>query len=212
MNIQPEDLRKSGFVLLDELRHDELIPFVRKYLRKRTAVALFYTLFNVGILAFIGVWLFLNLGVNGFNWRDGLRFLSYGVALAFLFVPLHEYIHVLAYKSQGATHTSYDVYWKKFVFLAVADRFVADRKEFSVVALAPFVLISGMLILLFPWVGQSWSFTILGALLTHTAFSSGDFGLLSYFRYHRDKQVVTYDDRTNRISYFFAKAPEPPEC
>jgi hypothetical protein len=34
---------------------------------------------------------------------------------------------------------------------------------------------------------------------------SGDFGLLSYFDVHRDKEMVTYDDKAAGRSYFYAK-------
>lgn len=37
---------------------------------------------------------------------------------------------------------------------------------------------------------------------------SGDFGLLSYFEYHKNKHVVTYDDVENQISYFYGKIEE----
>jgi len=33
----------------------------------------------------------------------------------------------------------------------------------------------------------------------------GDFELLSYFEFHKNKQVVTYDNKDNGISYFYRK-------
>jgi hypothetical protein len=112
---------------------------------------------------------------------------------------------VLAYKSQGALHTSYDANLKKFYFLAVADKFVANKREFRIVALAPIVVISAVLLILTFFTGPLWTLTVLGALLVHTAFCSGDFGLLSYFDFHKDKDIVTYDDRKERVSYFYGK-------
>lgn len=47
--------------------------------------------------------------------------------------------------------------------------------------------------------------TLTGALLAHTAMCSGDFALLSYFDCQVDKQVVTYDDREKKISYFYGR-------
>jgi hypothetical protein len=116
---------------------------------------------------------------------------------------LHEYIHALAYRWQGAPEVSYDVQWRKFIFMAVADQFVASRRAFQVVALAPFVVISTLLLgglAVTPWPG-----VVLGALLMHTACCSGDFGLLSYFDAHPEQEVVTYDDRAGKVSYFFAR-------
>ena len=129
-------------------------------------------------------------------------------AIAFLLVPLHEYIHVLAYKSQGATNTSYDANLKKFYFMALADKFVANKKEFEVVALAPFTSITTILIIFLFVVSHTWALTIVGILLTHTAMCSGDFGLLSYFEFHKDKKVVTFDDVENKVSYFYGQTSE----
>ena len=140
---------------------------------------------------------------------EGLVNLSYGLAIAFLLLPIHEFIHVLAYRSQGAVHTSYNANLKKFYFLAVADQFVASKKEFQIVALAPFVVITSVGFVLLFFTTPLWSMTVLGALLTHTAFCSGDFGLLSYFDFHKDKEIVTYDDKESRVSYFYGLKKEP---
>lgn len=204
MKLNPSDLENNGFKLQDELGHKELIPFVRSYMKKRTFYTVFYTICNL-IVAVGIVLLFVIHRNTQIEFGDGIAYLSYGFAIAFLLIPLHEFIHVLAYKSQGAKDTSYDTNLKKFYFMAMADKFVANRKEFTIVALAPFAVISLVLILLLFLVDSYWMYTILGILLTHTAFCSGDFGLLSYFEFHKDKEVVTYDDKENRVSYFYAK-------
>jgi hypothetical protein len=206
MKIRPEELADNGYVLLDNLGHKELIPFVRTYLKKRTPISLFYTFCNVIIVGIIVFWFWKSYGTDSFNLGNAFTHFSYGLAIAFGLIPVHEYIHVLAYKSQGANRTSYDANLKKFYFMAIADKFVANKKEFQIVALAPFVIISTTLILLLFISGQLWTFTILGILLTHTAFSSGDFGILSYFDYHKNKDIVTFDDKENSISYFYGKA------
>ncbi len=205
MKIRPEELIENGYVLLESLGHKELIPFVRTYLNKRTTISVFYTVINVIIAAIVIFWFWKSYGIETFNLGDGFTHFSYGLVIAFLLIPLHEYIHVLAYKSQGAFNTSYDANLKKFYFMALADKFVANKKEFRIVALAPFVTISTTLIVLLFFTSQLWTFTIFGVLLTHTAFSSGDFGMLSFFDFHKDKDVVTYDDTENSISYFYGK-------
>ncbi|MCF0054801.1 DUF3267 domain-containing protein [Dyadobacter sp. CY356] len=206
MNLDPEQLNRGDFILLDTLGHMDIVPFIRKYIKKRTRASLFYMSINLLFLACAGWYLGKNVGNGGFSLDDGVTHLSYGLALAFTLIPLHEYIHVLAYKSQGAQHTSYDSNLKKFYFMAIADKFVANRKEFQIVALAPFVVISlGLLILMF-FTGKLWTLTIMGMLVVHTACCSGDFGLLSYFDFRRDKELLTYDDKEKGISYFYTKA------
>ena len=203
MNLQPEELEKNGYVLLDSLGHKDLTPFIRTHLGKRTWYAVLYYLSNLLIFGYV-VYLFVK-GYNAPDYNLGDRFnhFSYGLGIAFLLLPLHEYIHVIAYRSQGAANTSYAANLKKLYFMALADKFVANRKEFEVVALAPFVVISILLLLFLYFATPDWRLTIAGTLLTHTAMCSGDFGLLSYFEWHKTKQVVTFDDVENRISYFY---------
>lgn len=208
MIVRPDELTEKGFVLLDKLEHKELIPFIKIYIKKRTKYSIVYNLSNFLIFGLVGYLFMIGFKQPDFDFGNRLTHFSFGLAIAFLLVPLHEYIHVLAYKSQGATNTSYDVNLKKFYFMALADKFVANKKEFEIVALAPFVIITSILTILFFIVNPNWNLTIFGILLMHTAMCSGDFGLLSYFEFNNDKQVVTYDDIENKISYFYGLTSE----
>lgn len=205
MDLKPEDLESMGYVRMERLEHMELIPFVRLYMSKWLRSAIIYTICNVIVFGAAGYYLIHYYKEGVFTMEDGLTHLFYGFAIAFLLVPVHEFIHVLAYKSQGALHTSYDANLKKFYFLAVADKFVANKKEFLIVALAPIVVISTIFVVLLFFTSPLWTVTVLGALLVHTALCSGDFGMLSYFDFHKDKDVVTYDDRANKVSFFYGK-------
>ena len=209
MNLKPDALESNGYILLDKLEHMELVPFVRTYINKRTRFSNLYMLSNLLIFGSVGYLLVSHFKIGTFTMSEGLVNLSYGLAIAFTLLPIHEFIHVLAYRSQGAVHTSYDANLKKFYFLAVADQFVASKKEFQIVALAPFVVITSVGFVLLFFTTPLWSMTVLGALLTHTAFCSGDFGLLSYFDFHKDKEIVTYDDKESRVSYFYGLKKEP---
>lgn len=208
MKIKPEELTENNYVLLDKLEHNELVPFVHTYIKKRTKYSVTYNIINLTILGLAGFFF-----VNGFKSPDynfAYRFLHfcYGLAIAFTLLPLHEYIHVLAYKSQGATNTSYDANLKKLYFMALADKFVANKKEFEVVALAPFLVITISSIILLFIVNTNWTLTIIATMLAHTAMCSGDFGLLSYFEFNKSKQAVTYDDVENKVSYFYGRINE----
>lgn len=208
MNLNPDSLEPEGYVLLDKLDHLQLIPFVRMYINKRTRFAMLYMLANLLAFGSAGFFLLRYYRAGEYSLGEGLTYFSFGIASVFALLPLHEFIHVLAYKAQGAKKTSYDANLKKFYFLAVADRFVANRREFQIVALSPFVIISSIGLLLLNFTSPHWTMTVLGALLIHTSFCSGDFGLLSYFDFHKDMEVVTYDDKDNRVSYFYGLKKE----
>ena len=203
MRIRPEELVEKGYVQLDALEHKELVPFIRTYINKRTKYSAIYYLGNIIFFGLAGYYFVEGYNLPGYSIGDRFTKFSYGLAIAFALLPLHEYIHVLAYKSQGAKNTSYDANLKKFYFMALADNFVANKKEFEIVALSPFVIITITLISILFFVNSGWILTVVGVLLAHTSMCSGDFGLLSYFEFHKEKRVVTYDDIEKRISYFF---------
>lgn len=205
MKIHPSELENHGYTLQDRLEHHELIPFVQTWLKKSTFYSRLFIAFNVLALALLGMAFGFNAGRGSISIGEGLNHFSYGMGIAFLLIPIHEYIHVVAYRSQGAANTSYDVNWKKLYFMAVADQFVAGRREFQIVALAPFAIISTVLFIAFFLVSPVWQFAVLGTFFTHTACCGGDFSLLSYFQYHSDREVVTYDDAASKVSYFFVK-------
>lgn len=206
MKLSPHELTQKQFILLDKLDHRELVPFIRLYINKRTKYAVFYYFINILFIILAAYFFMAEKHLPGYLFMDRLSHFSYGIALSFALLPLHEYIHVLAYKSQGAVNTSYSANLKKFYFMALADKFVANKKEFTVVALAPFVSISLIFTLLLFAVPAQWMLTVTATLLMHTAMCSGDFGLLSYFEFHKDKEVVTYDDIENKVSYFYGRA------
>ena len=187
------------------LEHKELPVFLRKYLNKKTTISIVYYGLNIFFLL-VAIFLFvINFQQGMLTNYDWAYHYFIGFSIAFLLVPLHEYIHVLAYKSQGAKNTSYGSNIKKFYFMALADKFVANKNEFRIVALAPFISITILLLLLLTISSYNWSLTILGILLCHTAMSSGDYALLCFFEFHSDKEVVTYDNVEEKASYFYGR-------
>lgn len=205
MKIQPADLTKLNYVLLDRLEHNELAPFIRTYLRKRTRHSVLYCFSNALAFSLAGYLFFRGYFAEHYDAANRFTYFSYGLAIAFLLVPLHEYIHLVAYRRLGAMNTSYGVNLKRFYFMALADQFVANREEFQMVALAPFVVITSALVILLGLVGPETQLTVAGTMLTHTAMCSGDFGLLSYFDFHKNKEVITYDDIQGKVSFFYGK-------
>lgn len=208
MQLTPAEIKSKGYMELERLEHMELVPFVKKYIRHVTWNSRFY--FGLNILLFtIIIYRFADGILNqGQDFSDLFLYFSYGLTLSFLLIPIHEWIHMLAYRLQGAETSSMDVNWKKFYFMAVADQFVASAREFKIVALAPFTIITASLTVAFFLVPSTWAMTLLSCLFAHTAMCSGDFALLSFFETHANKEVITYDDHKDKISYFFYKAEE----
>lgn len=205
MPLQPDTLKENGYILLDELEHKELLPFIQKYMKEKTFFVAFYYFCNVFFLGLVGFLFTYGYEEVEYSFANRLSHFSYGVLIALALIPIHEYIHVLAYKSQGAQNTSYDVNWKKFYFMALAHEFVANKKQFTIVALAPFTVITVSFIIAFVFANTNWAMTFAATLLAHTAMCGGDFGLLSYFEFHKDKTIVTFDNIYEKKSYFYEK-------
>ncbi len=205
MKLKPAALPENGYELMDALDHQQLVPFVRTYLKKKTGFSIFYYLCNLLLAGITGYLLVAGIPGSADGFSERFSHACYGLALSLLLLPLHEYLHVLAYKMNGAIHTSLDANLKKFYFMALADQFVASKREFQSIALAPFVVITLMLTRLLFLVQPGWIITVTATLLVHTGMCAGDFGLLSYMEWQQHRQPVTYDDVTAKISYFYGK-------
>jgi len=121
MKLSPEELTENGYILLDQLGHQELVPFIQTYMKKRTKFSVIYYICNLIIFGLTGYLLVLDFNSETYSFAAKFTGFSYGLALAFLLLPLHEYIHVIAYKINGAANTSYDANLRKFYFMALAE-------------------------------------------------------------------------------------------
>jgi hypothetical protein len=76
MEIKPEELEQEGYVLLDKLEHQELVPFIRKYINTRTLYSSLYVLCNSIAFALV-VFLFVqNFNSTEFSFSSRFTHLS----------------------------------------------------------------------------------------------------------------------------------------
>jgi hypothetical protein len=87
----------------------------------------------------------------------------------------------------------------------MADRFVIASKPFILLAIAPFIIINSLLIIGIAILPTPYNYILAGALMMHTSGCAGDFALISYYYVNRSKEIVTYDDQSAQITYFFMK-------
>ncbi len=203
MNLKPENLEKEGYVLLSSLHHDELIPFLKQALDTKSVVLRVYHIFLLALLVSLVVVLFVRDEMANMAWAIKLMYIFIGILASLLVIPIHELLHAWAYKYLGARSTSFDVNWKKLYFMAMADQFVVNYREFRIVALTPLLVISALCLILLALPTGVWKLSILVFFLLHSTFSSGDMILLNYFEVHKEKGLVTYDDKQARMSYFY---------
>jgi hypothetical protein len=202
-----ESIRKDPrFKLLDKLHYDSIVEFATEYIRKRTRSMTSYIIFI--ILFFIIQWAAFVYGivVKDMNTISLLQQFLYGlIASLTIIIPAHELIHALGYLLLGARKIRFGAAIKHFAFYAVADDFVANRRGFIFLAISPFIVVSLLMLSGFLFVQGYASYTYISAMFFHATMCAGDFALISYFEYHRDKDVYTFDDVKNKTSYFYYK-------
>ncbi|NMB87054.1 MAG: DUF3267 domain-containing protein [Chloroflexi bacterium] len=189
------------FVLLDRLDHQDLMPFiVRYYIKEQGPVLWAHYLLTLASLA---AWAATLIG-QGASRNQGL--IQSVLAVLFFFVvllPLHEAVHGLVYWLLGARDVRFSASVPQAYVYAIAHHFVADRRAFLEVALAPSLVINGLLLVAW-WLWPPARLGILAALFFHISGTSGDFALINYYWANRGRTVYTYDDAETRQSFFFA--------
>jgi hypothetical protein len=196
-----DNRENNGYILQTKLLHSDLMSFIKPYLRPNNPVMIFYWGFNFILLAAIV------LGMYFSNEKVSLLLDKFflGFLLFFVLIPFHEWIHGIGYKLAGATSVSYKAEWKKLVFYAMADKFVATKKPFVALAIAPFIIINSILAIGILIAPGAWSWLFVGGLFMHTSGCAGDFALMSYFYTFWELDPVTYDDIGGKTSYFYIK-------
>lgn len=198
-----EDLASSDYELLGELTHASLADFVVEYFLRRGSwlTRLHHAMSILTLIAAVFIaWM------QGRSWSDGLQ--SFGLSLVTLFVvilPLHELVHALAYRAAGARDIRWDYSPRLLAVWVIAHRFVADRRSFVVVALAPFLVINTAIVvaaILWP----ERAVFLLFLLLWHLHGSSGDWSLLNFVWLHRRRGFWTWDDADGGRSWFYGRA------
>lgn len=205
MNPTAEILQKdSKYLLIQEIDFSSTVPFLMKYIPRLNLVMVCY--FSVTAVLLVAT-IYLNyyfIAFSDMKWNTILKFTTFGFFIgAIPVIPVHEGIHGLACRLLGAKKIVYGVEWKQMMFYAAAHNFVMDRKQFLIVALSPFLLITG-LFLSISFLAQN-TFVLVGisAAFFHSTMCIGDFGLLSFFQENRGKRIFTYDNIEEKKTYFF---------
>jgi hypothetical protein len=198
-----------GFRLLDKLHYDGIVDFAAKYIRKRTRSMNAYLILLVFFFIIQWAAFVYGIAVDERNWVSLLKQFLYGLTASMtIIIPAHELIHAIGYFLLGARKIRFGAAIKHFAFYAVADDFVANRNGFIFLALSPFIVVSLLMLAGYIFVEGYASYTYISALFFHATMCSGDFALLSYFEFHQDKELYTFDDVKNKTSYFYYRVRE----
>lgn len=186
------------------LTFSEIPAFVKEYYTARHSwiTVCHYAAAFLTLAAFI-----LIVVARDSDWSAAVISFGLGSLLFFALLPLHEAIHGLAYRFFGARDVRYGLRLREGYAYATAHEFVIGRRPFVWVIISPFLVINTILIGLALAV-PAWAPVLIVGLLLHIGGTSGDWSLLNYLWQHRERELLTYDDATTQISYFYARRVE----
>lgn len=205
--IQVSDLKdEQRFRLIASVDHNNVVPFVFRYIWKKNIVTSLYFGINIIFLAYILQIIFSQMIPGSWGtWTIFRQILLGFIIYPVLLVPFHEGIHGLVYLAIGARNVKFGFDLNQYIFFVTADRFILNRSNFYALAFTPFVIISLLLtaaIIYFP-PPYSWGISI--CLFVHGTMCIGDFALASLFSEYPEKEIYTFDQSSEKISYFYEK-------
>jgi len=190
------------------LKHSEIKNFIVNEVEKQSIWARIANMYQItGLLAFV-LGLFKAF-MPFFTKREGIYLFWLVLGLVFTFTVLiimHELIHALAYRYVGARNLSFGMNIRKFMFYVQADKQVLNYKQFKIVALAPVVSVAIVSILgMIIFYNHAAFYFFIPIFAFHSMFCGGDFGLLCIFANRSDKEILTFDVKSEEKTYFYAK-------
>jgi len=190
------------------LKHSEIKNFIVTEVEKQSIWARIANMYQItGLLAFV-LGLFKAF-MPFFTKREGIYLFWLVLGLVFTFtllIIMHELIHALAYRYVGARNLSFGMNIRKFMFYVQADKQVLNYKQFKIVALAPVVTVAIVSILgMIIFYNHAAFYFFIPIFAFHSVFCGGDFGLLCIFANRSDKEILTFDIKSEEKIYFYAK-------
>lgn len=195
------------YELVAELSHPQVKDFVKEQITGESKLIKYFMIYQV-FMVFLGLFFFTRsvfLAIHGY--LKPLIFVIAAVIFCFSFlIIIHELLHAIGLKITGAGHIKIGAIAKKFIFYAEADKHILNRKQFSFVALIPFIIIKlGCIGGIFFYLNMPAFYFPLTVMSIHSLFCAGDIIMLSIFYRYPGSELFTYDVREEKKSYFYKK-------
>jgi hypothetical protein len=209
MSITPEDIiLDSNFKQLAKVHHDNIKPFIIEQLSKKSLLATRYRWYQLLMVIVLGTTIAYGSikAFNGSSTEISLFFIGVFISITLL-VIVHELIHILTLLLIGVRNISFGLDLWKFIFYVHADKQVLTRKKFFRVALSPFIVVKAICSVAIMWaIITNHSIIVwLVIMAIHSFFCAGDIGLLCLYQNHPDEEILTFDIKADKCSYFYAR-------
>ncbi|OFY64209.1 MAG: hypothetical protein A2V64_03320, partial [Bacteroidetes bacterium RBG_13_43_22] len=202
MGLKAEDLEdQSKYRQIIAVSYSSLIDFVLDYLRRKSGLMIF---FWSACLIFLAIALFVRINLSGyFLLKNIITHSTLGlIVFPLLSIPLHEILHIIPFFLAGARKIRVGMDLKQYIFYVTAHRHVASARQFSIVALVPFVTVTIALFVLILFSPGLWKWSLSLFLFVHTTMCAGDFALLNFLWLNRHRKIYTWDDADEKMAYF----------
>lgn len=185
------------------LPYDKVASFVVDSLKSKSFIAV---IFWIILLALLIINVFLSVRLKNY---PGQRSAIMGTFLGYFLIPialapLHEGLHWLFLKITGSKDIRIGSDIRQGIIYLTAHRQVIGRKLFTIIAIAPFIIISAGAVLLIFIVLSPWLQWVLSSVLfVHATMCIGDIFLISYMYEIAAEETYTWDDVDAKESYFY---------
>ena len=203
MALKVEDFDdQSRFRQLQAIPYSDLISFVLDYIRRKSWLMI---LFWSVCMIFAGIALTVRINIAGyFPMKTILSHSLMGfIVFPVLMIPVHEFMHVVPFFLTGAKRIRVGADLKQYIFYVTAHRHVISARQFRLVALIPFLVISVALIILILYLPGLWKWSLSVLLFVHATMCAGDFALLNFYYINRHRKIYTWDDADEKMAYFY---------
>jgi hypothetical protein len=203
MALRIEDLEdQTKYRQILKIPYEELVNFVIDYIRRNTAVMVFFWSF---CMVCLGIAVYVRINITGYYQLKYI--ISHTILGLVIFplvsIPLHEALHVIPFLLTGARKIRVGMDLKQYIFYVTAHRHVINSGQFSLVALIPFIIINILLMIMIWTIPGLWKWSLSLFLFVHTTMCAGDFALLNFYFINRKKKIYTWDDADLKESYFY---------
>ncbi len=198
--------KDESFKKREEIPYNHVVRFVLTNTRPvRSAMATYYSsaIIYLLLLIFLGTRAFSSAQISVLHFA---MIISGGVfAGSILVIPFHEGLHGIAYFFTGARNIHFGSDLSQMIFYVSANKYVLGRRGFYLLALTPFIVINLAVLILIVFLDLHWQIGGISFLFSHNLMCLGDFAMANYFQNNRKKELYTFDDQENRVSYIYEK-------
>lgn len=203
MDLRADDFSdQSRFRQVLEIPYSELVNFVLDYLRRKSGLMIsFWSL----CLIFAGLALFVRINISGYYSMKDIMLHSFLGFIVFplIIIPFHEILHVIPFLFCGARKIRAGMDLKQYIFYVTAHRHVTTARQFSFVALVPFISVTFTLIIMVFSLPGLWKWSLSALLFVHATMCAGDFAMMNFFYLNRHRKMYTWDDADEKMAYFY---------